>query len=111
MTPVPIQIPDDARLTNHLYRSTDPELLDADLVTIGLRNGYFIDVGWYPEHDPRGRYVIRVFWQYGDDQQIPQIEKHRVDDVVLCAEQLAEHFSSVAVPHSIASTTRIEASA
>ena len=51
------------------YNLNDPDdlaLLDQDILEIELSNGMRIDVGWFPENDHNGRFVIRVFrkpWQ------------------------------------------------
>src|SRR5437588_12157987 len=46
------------------YNLNDPDdlaLLDQDILEIELSNGMRIDVGWFPENDHNGRFVIRVF--------------------------------------------------
>jgi hypothetical protein len=47
-----------------LRRYEDPEdlsLLDQDVLEVELANGIFIDVGWFPEGDPDGKFVVRVY--------------------------------------------------
>jgi hypothetical protein len=41
----------------------DLSLLDQDILEIELPNGINIDVGWFPENDPNGAFVIRVYRQ------------------------------------------------
>jgi len=39
----------------------DLPLLDQDILEIELPNKIKIDVGWFPQNDPSGRFVIRVY--------------------------------------------------
>jgi hypothetical protein len=39
----------------------DLDLLDQDILELELPDGLKIDVGWFPENDPTGRFVIRVY--------------------------------------------------
>lgn len=41
--------------------SDDPMLLSQDMLEVELPTGVFLDVGWFPEHDPQGEYVIMAF--------------------------------------------------
>jgi hypothetical protein len=60
-----------------------------------------VDVGWYPEHDAGGRFIVRVFWKTWDRQKLPApFESRRINDVVFAVEQLAQHFNRVEVPAS-----------
>ena len=93
MTPIKPWVPEGAKVYSFLYRTTDPEYLTQDVLAVSLPSGFYIDVGWFPEHDPEGCYVIRVFYQYWDDQKIPPIEVKTVDDVVREVEILANRFS------------------
>lgn len=53
-----------ANVKGELLREYSPEdlpLLDQDILEISLSNGMRVDVGWFPENDPAGRFIIRVF--------------------------------------------------
>jgi hypothetical protein len=39
----------------------DASLLDQDLLEVQLPNGIKIDVGWFPENDPGGKFIIRTY--------------------------------------------------
>ena len=44
-----------------IFDSHNPDVLLQDLLEIELPDGKIIDVGWYPEHDPTGRYRITLY--------------------------------------------------
>ena len=107
MTPIRPRVPEGAEVYSSLYRTTDPEYLTQDVLAISLPNGFQIDVGWFPEHDPEGHYVIRVFYQYWDAQKILPVRVNTVDEVLQVVESLADRFSSgVVVASSTPFTTR-----
>jgi hypothetical protein len=60
-------LPKGSTVTGYLHRdysTEEMELLDQDVVQIGLENGITIDVGWYPEGSTDGEFVIRAFRDY-----------------------------------------------
>lgn len=48
-------------LLQHYRLPEDLPLLDQDILEVALPNNMRIDVGWFPENDPDGSFVIRVF--------------------------------------------------
>ena len=36
------------------------ELLTEDLLQVEYKNGYLIDLGWYPEYDKNGKFIIQL---------------------------------------------------
>jgi len=58
---LPLNIPSDAHQVGDLWDEYELEDLSQDLLQIQFANGYAIDVGWYPEHDPNGTFVVTVF--------------------------------------------------
>jgi hypothetical protein len=69
MTPIPLNLPDSARLLfNSLFATRDPGLLEQGLVSIVLENGRHIDISWHPEHDPNGAYHLTVYGDTWADQ-------------------------------------------
>jgi hypothetical protein len=97
MNPIKPQVPDGSRVYSSLFRAMDPDLLTQDMLAISLPSGFYIDVGWFPEHDPAGHYVVRVFYQYWNAQQIPPIRVKTIDEVLQLVESLAVRFNSPAV--------------
>ena len=89
MNPVSIQVPDGARLTNHLYPTTSPDYLLSDLVTIALPNGCYVDLGWYPEHQPNGQFIVRAFYQHWGEQLIPPVACSSWEEAARIASQVA----------------------
>ncbi len=105
MNAIKPRVPAGAKVYSFLYRTTDPEYLTQDILAVTLPNGFYVDVGWFPEHDPTGRYVIRVFYQYWDAQYISPVEVATVDEVVLTVERLADQFNSDVVATSSCSSS------
>ena len=44
-----------------IYSPDGEDVLLQDLIEVELPNGDFADVGWYPEHDPQGRYCVTLY--------------------------------------------------
>jgi hypothetical protein len=105
MSPVTLQLPPGAKVYNALYANTNPEDLTQDLLAVALPTGFFVDVGWFPEHDPLGTYCIRVFWQEWSAQQIPTIKTKNLNEVVQIVERLAKRFNGSAVLTSSSSSS------
>lgn len=101
------RVPDGSRVYSFLYRTKNIEYLTQDVLAVSLPSGFYIDVGWFPEHDPDGCYVIRVFYQYWDAQHIRPVKVKTVDEVVQAVELLAERFNSdvVATSNSASSSS------
>ncbi|MBD5135691.1 MAG: hypothetical protein HDT39_06990 [Lachnospiraceae bacterium] len=45
------------------YSEQVEELLE-DLIQIEYKNGYLIDLGWYPEFNPQGKFIVQVIKNY-----------------------------------------------
>jgi hypothetical protein len=105
MTPIKPRVPEGARVYSFLYRTTNPEYLMQDVLAVSLPSGFYIDVGWFPEHELTGNYVIRVFFQYWDQQRINPIRVKTVDDVIQAVEALAVRFSSPMITMSSSRAT------
>jgi hypothetical protein len=50
-----------ATVRGELYPPEEVDMLTQDMLEVELPGGVFVDVGWFPEHDPGGRYVITAF--------------------------------------------------
>jgi hypothetical protein len=94
MNPIKITLPPGSEISNFLYPEMDIKDLTQDILTARLANDYYVDVGWYPECDPKGRFVIRVFHGYWDHQKLSRpIETRDISAVIYNVEALAERFS------------------
>lgn len=52
----------DVTVKGEIFDCKEPVVLSEDLLEIRLRNSdRVIDVGWYPEHDPAGRFRIVLY--------------------------------------------------
>jgi len=99
MNPISINLPPGVEVANYLYPKMDPEDLTQDIITVRLPNDYYIDVGWYPECDPNGRFVIRVFQGFWDNQKLdtPMTTKDPLE-VIFAVEKLARHYLRSQIP-------------
>jgi hypothetical protein len=65
------KIPDRAIIKcGTLFWSNDRSDLDQDIVAYEFDDGTWLDVGWYPTHDPDGYFVVHVVGpdqDFGDD--------------------------------------------
>jgi hypothetical protein len=86
-------LPDGAVLSNCLYWDPQPEDLTQDLVTVRLSNGFYVDLGWYPEHDSAGEFVIRVFEGFGDQHSIDPLRTKSIHEAIETVQRLANRFS------------------
>lgn len=53
-------IPGARVIVNSLFDSRVPGCLAQDLLLVEVPGGTFIDVSWFPEHDPSGSYFVTV---------------------------------------------------
>lgn len=92
-TPVELRLPPGAEVYNFLYRTANPVYLVQDILTVRLTNGYCIDAGWFPEHDPQGAYSLRVFLDTPDRQMGQKLSLRNIDQLIQAVQQLAWHYS------------------
>lgn len=110
MKPVDIHLPTGAKAANYLFPQMGVEDLTQDVMTVVLPTGYCVDVGWYPEHDPSGRYLIRVFEGRWDRQVLPKpIATRETLEVVRAVEDLADRFSKLTFNRSSSGETLLPA--
>jgi hypothetical protein len=75
---------------NSLFDTKDPRVLTQDLMLVQLPNHTYIDVSWFPEHDPNGAYTVSVI---RDGEQIHEVEVKDAWYVLSTVESLALLFS------------------
>ena len=68
MQTLDLKLPDAATVKGELYAELHPDVLTQDVLEIELPNGVFIDVGWYPEHDLGGKFLVRMFRDSWENQ-------------------------------------------
>jgi hypothetical protein len=78
-------------IVNSLYDSKDPGFLTQDLLLVELPGKTYIDVSWFPEHDPSGAYSVTVFRGHN---QIQEAEARTACEAVKIVERFAVDFSS-----------------
>lgn len=85
---------------NRLDEHAGLDDLTQDMLAIAIPNGYQIDVGWFPEHDPHGQYLVRVFHRYWDNQVANPVRTRNAFEAADTAVRLAAHYSRPIVPTS-----------
>jgi hypothetical protein len=91
LTPDLSHAPGTSVVVNSLYASKDPGFLTQDLLLVELPGKTYIDVSWFPEHDPSGSYVVTVF--RGNDV-LREMETGSAHDAVKLVQELAGEFSA-----------------
>ena len=102
--PVRISVPDAQVTWNTLYRTSDPRYLTQDLLLVELWNGMFIDVSWFPEHDPQGAYHITLC-QDNWESQLLAWETKSLTDLVLLVQRIVQNYSLPSVSYSCSTGT------
>lgn len=87
---------------NFLYRSRHPDYLVQDIVSIVLSTGYRIEVSWWPEHDPTGRYYLAVLDEHDGSEVEPPLELSSVDEVLQVLHLQVQRFSAHVITFSFA---------
>ena len=100
MNPLQLDLPENSVFTSRLYPSLDPGFLLEDLVVVELHNGIIIDAGWYPEHDPEGEYVVRVYSPNWSEQIGPAARARDPLAVREIVEGLAKNYTKDVVSDS-----------
>jgi hypothetical protein len=93
MNPLDLNLPDGSRFTNHLYPTKAIGYLLEDLIVVVLPNGIIIDAGWYPEHDPSGKYVVRAYSRDWEEQIGTTVTATQPLEVRRIVEAIAQAFS------------------
>jgi hypothetical protein len=91
LKPVDIAIAHGRVTWNTLYYTSDPRHLTQDLLLVELPGGLFIDVSWFPEHDPRGAYHItlcRNDWECKVDAWVTR----SISDVISLVQGIAQRY-------------------
>jgi len=100
--PFQLDLPPDhcCEVVGFLYEADLPEELGQDMIEVQLSNGMTIDAGWYPEGDPTGSYVVKVWHPRG--VELPPRSFSTVSDaaaaIALLVSTDAQSLSERAVP-------------
>lgn len=81
------KFPKDFEVIGFIYSDSEPRNLGEDMLEVVLPNGILVDVGWYPEGDPQGRYRVSV--TYGLELLGKPYLTTDPDDAAAAAEGLA----------------------
>ena len=55
--------------------------LNEDLVQVEYENGYLIDIGWYPECDPKGELILQLIHDNDWSNPVNKVSIHNVDSL------------------------------
>ena len=91
LTPNLSQLPNARLVVSSLFDSKEPGLLTQDLLLVELPGKTYVDVSWFPEHDPAGAYTVTVFRGHN---QIHDVETKSAYEAVSLVENLAYAFST-----------------
>jgi hypothetical protein len=91
LTPNLSRVPAARVIVNSLYDCKQAGFLTQDLLLVELPGRTFIDVSWFPEHDPAGAYTVTVFRGHN---QIHDVETKSAYEAVSLVENLANAFST-----------------
>jgi hypothetical protein len=58
-------------------------LLKEDLIQVQFRNAIILDLGWYPEFDPRGQFVLTVVRDQDWENPILQLKFRELSQLIL----------------------------
>ncbi len=96
-----------ATVRGDLYPPSQVDMLTQDMLEVELPGQVFVDVGWFPEHDPNGMYVITVFYREFDNQLIPPQETRYYQDALSAVFVLAGRFQKPVSQVSGSATTQL----
>ena len=89
MTKLNPSLPDDTRvLFNYLYDGAPVTSLGEDVFCAVLPSGVLVDVGWFPESDPAGTYIVRTYAD-GSEHEIDRFETNDVRKASDCVQRFA----------------------
>jgi len=92
MTTVPLDLPKGVVVKGVLLREYLLEHMDQDIIEVDLPNGLTIDVGWFPEYDPRGQFRIVVYRDFRTNPVRPPIEVGSPFDVASVVKVLVDQY-------------------
>lgn len=103
-TPVQINAPIDAKVSNYLFEDMEQFELNQGLLLVELSNGICIDVGWFPENDPNGTFQVKVS---RDWNEFGSSECATTMDVVERVNRLIERYNRKVVAASNATNQKL----
>ena len=103
-TPVQIDVPSDAKVSNYIFEDMDTFELNQGLLLVELSNGICIDVGWFPENDPNGEFQVKVSRGW-DDFGVSTCQTTM--DVVERVNRLIDRYNRPVVATSNATNTKL----
>jgi hypothetical protein len=100
-----LKLPRGILVKGGIPTSRDPADLVSDMVEIDLPDGTTLDVGWVPEHDPSGRYRLKLYRGYwAKTVEGPLYSKSR-DAIIAAIGNIVRERSA---PQSVAASGSIE---
>lgn len=107
MKPLQLRLPPGAIQRGAIFPTKDPDYLTQDLLQVQLPGDTFIDVGWSPENDPSGEFVISVFRGCWERQLRDQQFTRDWNEVSATVQFLAEVYSSERVSTSCSTVSDV----
>lgn len=82
----------DCKIKNSVSLKDQLSHLKEDLLQISYKNGYIIDLGWYPEFDINGMFKIYIIQNHQWDNPIKEI---KCNDIALIEKHIYDCMSFV----------------
>lgn len=93
MTPIDLQLP-TLTIRGQLFdHYPDVVELDQDILEVELPNGLTVAVGWFPECDPTGHFVVTTFRRYWTDKVGDPLTAKTPQDAADIVRRIAEEAS------------------
>lgn len=92
-----LSIPGGRILFSNLLADMPLELLSQDVAAV-IINGFCIDVGWYPECDPNGHYLVQVVDESWNEHFV-EYEVRTPQAVIALVKELGREFGGGLEPY------------
>ena len=100
-----LKLPPGTQVKGGIPTSRDSAELVSDMVEIDLPDGTTLDVGWVPEHDPDGRYRLKLYRGYWSETVAGPLYFKSLAETVATIRKIVRERSA---PQSVAASGSIE---
>ena|SRR5712692_2526420 len=94
MKAITLRLPAGAIQRGGIYPTKRRHYLTQDMLEVELGGEIFVDVGWWPQRDPSGSFVVSVFKTDWEHQLEPQYFTKNAHDAAAKVEEWARKFWS-----------------
>jgi hypothetical protein len=94
MNSITLNVPAAAVVKGELLCQYSIQDLDQDILEVELPNGVVIDVGWFPQYDPKGHFRLSVYHLYRNEPLRPPIDLETPFQVAKAVEEVVTECGS-----------------